>query len=52
VIVLEPSIPECLAGAKYEKIDNKYVAKARVRLISLLDANRIGTDFSLSDISE
>ncbi|CAF1038285.1 unnamed protein product [Adineta ricciae] len=51
IIVTQPSIPECVAATKYEKTNDKYVAKLYSRVICLLDPELIATHFYLDDIN-
>ncbi|CAF0767418.1 unnamed protein product [Adineta ricciae] len=51
IIVTQPSIPECVAATKYEKTNDKYVAKLYSRIICLLDPELIAAHFYLDDIN-
>ncbi len=52
IIVAQPSIPECVAAAKYEKINNTYSAKLYTRIICLLDPDIIEKHIILSNVGK
>jgi hypothetical protein len=53
IIVTQPSIPECVAATKYEKLgDSSYSAKLYTRIISLIDSDLIENNFKLSNVGK
>ena len=52
MIVDEPSIPECVAATKYEKLGNTYTIKLNSRILCLLDVDTIEKHFTLSNIGK
>jgi hypothetical protein len=52
IIVAQPSIPECVAAAKYEKTNNVYSAKLYTRIICLIDPDIVNQYFTLSSVGK
>ena len=52
IIVAQPSIPECVAATKYEKMGNTYSAKLSTRIICLLDPDTVGKYFTLFNVGK
>ncbi len=52
IIVVQPSIPECVAATKYEKMNNTYLAKLNTCIICLLDPDKVEKNFKLSNVGK
>lgn len=52
IIVQQPSIRECVAATKYEKLDNCNKAKLSVRIICLIDPNLIDIHLELPPVGK
>lgn len=52
LIIEQPSIPECVAATKYEKIGNTYSGRLSARILCLLNPRGLNSNFNLSDIGK
>jgi hypothetical protein len=52
IIVVQPSGTDCVAVTKYEKIGKDFLAKIKVRILCLLDLDRIKQHLTLSNIGK
>ncbi|CAF1639507.1 unnamed protein product [Rotaria magnacalcarata] len=50
IIIIQPSIPECVAATKYDKSENKYLAKLHSRVLCLLDPSAVDDSLQLFDV--
>ncbi|CAF3080470.1 unnamed protein product [Rotaria socialis] len=50
IIITQPSIPECVAATKYDKSENRYLAKLHSRVLCLLDPNTVDDSLQLFDV--
>ncbi|CAF2136907.1 unnamed protein product [Rotaria magnacalcarata] len=50
IIIIQPSIPECVAATKYDKSENKYLAKLHSRVLCLLDPSTVDDSLQLFDV--
>ena len=51
-IIIQPSVPECVAATKYEKTGSNYTAKLKTRIICLLEPLMIENHFTLSNVGK
>jgi hypothetical protein len=52
IIVTQPSIPDCVAATKYEKMGNTYAAKLYARIVCLLDPGTIERHFTVAKVGK
>ncbi|CAF3745324.1 unnamed protein product [Rotaria sordida] len=50
IIIDQPSVPECVAATKYDKMGNTYSAKLHTRIICLLEPDIVEKNLILSNV--